>query len=103
MDKELLGRDAAYLVHCLFTSTSAGSGHQSVVLTRSQLTTGILSVPTGRAQSVWGVLPSCSVVLRAADGTAFTLLHKCYPSSSTQIFLHGLCGECQRQTALHPQ
>lgn len=62
-----------------------------MLLTRSQIATGIMSVPAGRCQAVFGVLPSCEVTLQAA-GSTYTLLHKCYPSQSNQVFLHGLGG-----------
>jgi hypothetical protein len=61
-----------------------------VLLTKSQVATGIMSVPAGRAQKVFGVLPTCAVQLAAPGGAAYELSHKCYPSQATQVFLHGM-------------
>jgi len=68
--------------------------HQTVIVTRSQINSGTMSIPAGRAQAMFSSIGSSDVTLiDGRTGNAFTAAHKRYPSQPTQVFLQSLRGK----------
>lgn len=74
-----------------WASFPEGSGSEAVILTRAQITSGCVSVPKARCDSIFGTVENGIVTLIHEESCKkWEINHRLYASQPTQVFLQGL-------------